>query len=130
MLRCEHVQFPDLWIERPRYALKLTRPDGREQTYGYDALSPLTLETALLNRIADLYELEFLDYEHWDHSIPVEVVRKWDDQTQLYKTDLRSIRDAIANEIKTTSKYNNYVYTTTYNNKQTSPEEQDRTSET
>lgn len=128
MLRCEHVLFPDLWIERPRYTLKLTRPDGREQTYGYDALGPYSLETALLNRIADLYDLEFLDYEHWDHSIPIEVTRKWDDQIQTHYTDLRGIRDAIVNEIKTTSKYNNYVYTTT-SNKQTSPEEQDRTTE-
>lgn len=127
MLRCEHVFYPDLWIERPRYIINLTRPDGRVQTYGYDAIGPYDLETAILNRIADLYDLEFLDYWNWDHSIPVEVVYKLEDPVS-WQTDLRGIRDAIAEQIKQLSKYNSYVYNIT-SNKQTIAEEQESTAE-
>jgi|AntRauTorcE11897_2_1112592.scaffolds.fasta_scaffold00295_23 hypothetical protein len=120
MLRCEHVLYPDIWIERPRYIVILTRPDGREQRYGYDTLGPYALETAILNRIADLYELEFLDYPNWDPTIPVEIVHKIETPI-AWKTDLNGVRAAIADKIKKQSKINSYAY---YNHEQASPEEQ------
>lgn len=109
MFRCEHVRYPNLWIEQPRFIIKLPTTDGGEQVYGFDSLSPWDLETAILNRIADLYNWSFLDYPNWDHSAPMTVVFRIDEPI-IWETDLQGIRDECTQHLKQLAKRNSYAY--------------------
>lgn len=123
----EHIAHPDVWVEDPYYTMTLKSDRGESRTYGFDCMHPYFLETAILNRVADFYELEFLVYETWDPEIPVTLTQHTDPEI-VWEANLQTIRDEIATELRKTKKRNKH-YVEYHNRKQTIAQQQKETTE-
>ena len=111
MYRFEHIAYPFLWVENPSTTVSFKDYSGHGYTYGYFSLNPVDLETALLNRLADVLELEFLNYENWEETIPLEFSRKTEDcPDTVWKTDFAGFRDHIKQYLAKTSRLNRQIY--------------------
>jgi len=97
----EHIAHPGVWIEDPYYTMTITGNRGERRTYGFYCMHPYLLETAILNRIANLCELEFLVYDSWDGDIPVTLTQHSNPDI-VWEANLYTIREEIATELRKT----------------------------
>lgn len=71
---CEHIAHPALWVDRVRHQLVFGNSARHARVYGYCCLCPEALRAAIINRVCDAYEWEYLRPEDWDLTVPIEHV--------------------------------------------------------